>query len=237
VEEIIPGTLYIVSTPIGNLSDITFRAVHILNSVDIIAAEDTRVTSVLLRHYDIKKKMLAYHSYNQNHQTGHLIQLLKENKSIAMVSDAGTPGISDPAYALVRAAADNDIHIVPIPGASALLAALIVSGLPCNRFSFEGFLPKKKGRKTKIEILASESRTIVFYESPHHILRTVKELYASWGDRKCVMGREITKKFEEFFRGSLSDLLLRLEQKKAKGEIVLIIDGYGGEPKTKPKVA
>ena len=237
MEEIIPGTLYIVSTPIGNLSDITFRAVHILNSVDIIAAEDTRVTSVLLRHYDIKKKMLAYHSYNQSHQTGHLIQLLKENKSIAMVSDAGTPGISDPAYALVRAAADNDIHIVPIPGASALLAALIVSGLPCNRFSFEGFLPLKKGRKTKIEILASESRTIVFYESPHRILRTVKELYACWGDRKCVMGREITKKFEEFFRGSLSDLLLRLEQKKAKGEIVLIIEGYGGEPKNKPKVA
>ena len=237
MEEINPGTLYIVSTPIGNLSDITFRAVHILNSVDIIAAEDTRVTSVLLRYYEIKKKMLAYHSYNQSYQTGHLIQLLKENKSIAMVSDAGTPGISDPAYALVRAAADNNIHIVPIPGASALLAALIVSGLPCNRFAFEGFLALKKGRKTKIKLLASESRTIVFYESPHRILRTVKEIYASWGDRKCVMGREITKKFEEFFRGSLSDLILRLEQKKAKGEIVLIIEGYGGGPKTNSRIA
>lgn len=225
MELIESGTLYLVSTPIGNLADITYRAVHILSSVDIIAAEDTRVTSVLLRHYDIKKKAVAYHSYNQRQQTERLIQLLKEDKSIALVSDAGTPGISDPAYALVRGAISNNIRIVPIPGASALLPALIVSGLTCNSFVFEGFLPLKKGRKKKIELLAKETRTIILYESPHRILRTVKEIHASWGERQCVMGREITKKFEEFFRGSFTDLINRLEDKKAKGEIVLVIDG------------
>jgi len=226
VELIEPGTLYLVSTPIGNLADITYRAVHILSSVDIIAAEDTRVTSILLRHYDIKKKAIAYHSYNQRQQTDRLIQYLNEKKSIALVSDAGTPGISDPAYALVRAAIDHNIRIIPIPGASAFLAALIVSGLPCNSFVFEGFLPLKKGRKKKVERLAIETRTIIFYESPHRIMRTVKELYSSWGDRRCVMGREITKKFEEFFRGTLSELLKRLEERKIKGEIVLVLEGY-----------
>jgi 16S rRNA (cytidine1402-2'-O)-methyltransferase len=225
VENIEAGSLYLVSTPIGNLGDITFRAVHILSSVDIIAAEDTRVTSILLRHYKINKKAVAYHSYNQRLQTDRLIKYLKEEKSVALVSDAGTPGISDPAYALVRAAIHNHIRIIPIPGASALLAALIVSGLPCHSFIFEGFLPIKKGRKTKIEQLASETRTIVLYESPHRISRTVKELLISWGDRPCVMGREITKKFEEFFRGNFSELLNRLEEKKIKGEIVLIIGG------------
>jgi 16S rRNA (cytidine1402-2'-O)-methyltransferase len=225
LEEIAPGALYLVSTPIGNLGDISYRAVHILKSVDIIAAEDTRVTSVLLRHYDIQKKMLSFHSYNQKRQTPQIIKLLQDNKSVALVSDAGTPGISDPAYMLVQAALQSSIRMIPIPGASALLAALIVSGLPVNRFVFEGFLPVKKGRKTKIENLAVEERTIIFYESPHRILKTVKELYENWGDRQCVMGREITKKFEEFFRGGLADLLSFLNQKQVKGEIVLIVDG------------
>jgi 16S rRNA (cytidine1402-2'-O)-methyltransferase len=229
LEEIVQGALYLVSTPIGNLGDISYRAVHILKSVDIIAAEDTRVTSVLLRQYDIHKKMLSYHSYNQKRQTPQILKLLQDNKSVALVSDAGTPGISDPAYMLVQAAIQNNIRIIPIPGASALLAALIVTGLPINRFVFEGFLPVKKGRKTKIEVLALEDRTIVLYESPHRILKTVNELNKRWGDRKCVMGREITKKFEEFFRGGLVDLSSYLSQKPVKGEIVLIIEGA---PKT-----
>jgi 16S rRNA (cytidine1402-2'-O)-methyltransferase len=173
--------------------------------------------------------MLSYHSYNQKRQTPQILKLLQDNKSVALVSDAGTPGISDPAYMLVQAAIQNNIRIIPIPGASALLAALIVTGLPINRFVFEGFLPVKKGRKTKIEVLALEDRTIVLYESPHRILKTVNELNKRWGDRKCVMGREITKKFEEFFRGGLVDLSSYLSQKPVKGEIVLIIEGA---PKT-----
>jgi len=233
VEEIIPGALYLVSTPIGNLSDITYRAVRTLQSVDLIAAEDTRVTSILLRHYDIHKKMISFHSYNQKQQTHKMINYLKDNYSIAMVSDAGTPGISDPAYTLVQAALENNIRIIPIPGASAFLASLIVSGLPVNRFVFEGFLPLKKGRKSKIENLVTETRTIVFYESPHRILRTAGELLATMGDRKCVMGREITKKFEEFFRGLLSELIDYLQNKPAKGEIVLIIEGTGKIRKNK----
>jgi 16S rRNA (cytidine1402-2'-O)-methyltransferase len=225
LEEIIPGSLYLVSTPIGNLGDISFRAVHILKSVDLIAAEDTRVTSVLLNHYEIRNKMLPFHSYNQKRQTPHLIKILKDEKSIALVSDAGTPGISDPAYMLVQAAIENNIRVIPIPGATAFLAALTVSGLPINKFIFEGFLPLKKGRKSKINALVSEERTIVFYESPHRIHKTVKELYENWGNRKCVMGREITKKFEEIYRGNLSDLMSHLGEKRVKGEIVLIISG------------
>jgi 16S rRNA (cytidine1402-2'-O)-methyltransferase len=233
VEEIIPGALYLVSTPIGNLSDITYRAVRTLQSVDLIAAEDTRVTSILLRHYDIHKKMISFHSYNQKQQTHKMIDYLKGNYSIAMVSDAGTPGISDPAYTMVQAALENNIRIIPIPGASAFLASLIVSGLPVNRFVFEGFLPLKKGRKSKIENLVTETRTIVFYESPHRILRTAQELLAAMGDRKCVMGREITKKFEEFFRGLLSEMIFYLQNKPAKGEIVLIVEGTGKIHKNK----
>jgi len=233
LEEIVPGALYLVSTPIGNLGDISYRAVHILKSVDIIAAEDTRVTAVLLRHYEIHKKMISYHSYNQKRQTPQIIKFLQQNNSVALVSDAGTPGISDPAHMLVQAALQDNFKIIPIPGASALLAALIVSGLPVNRFAFEGFLPVKKGRKTKIEDLAVEERTIVFYESPHRILKTVNELKVCWGNRQCVMGREITKKFEEFFRGGLMELTDYLSQKKIKGEIVLIVDGVSKRPKRK----
>ena len=225
MEEIIPGALYLVSTPIGNLDDISFRAIQILKSVDFIAAEDTRTTSILLRHYNIPKKMLSYHSYNQKRQTPRILKSLMDNKSVALVSDAGTPGISDPAYLLVQHAIQNNIRIIPIPGASAFLAALIVSGLPVNRFVFEGFLPVKKGRKTRIKNLAIEGRTIVFYESPHRILKTVNNLIDYWGNRQCMLGREITKKFEEFYRGDLVALSSRLSQKPVKGELVLIVAG------------
>lgn len=225
MENILPGALYVVSTPIGNLSDITYRATHILTNVDLIAAEDTRVTGILLKHYGIQKKMIPYYSYNQKKQTSVIIRYLNNQKSIALVSDAGTPGISDPAYVLVRSAIAHDIRVIPIPGPSALLASLVVSGLPVNRFVFEGFLPLKKGRKSKLESLMTETRTMVFYESPHRILRTLREMSAVWGNRHCVMGREITKKFEEFYRGQLLDLETHLQEKSIKGEIVLIIKG------------
>lgn len=225
MEEIVAGALYIVSTPIGNLADISYRAIHILNHVNLIAAEDTRVTSRLLNHYEIKTKSIPYHSYNQKSQTPKLINKLKNQEIIALVSDAGTPGISDPAYDLVRACVQEKIRIIPIPGASAMLSALVVSGLPTNSFVFEGFLPLKKGRQTKLTELKDEKRTLVFYESPHRVLKTVTQFLEFFGNRQCVMGREITKKFEEFFRGTLEELKERLQSKKIKGEIVLVIEG------------
>ncbi len=224
-EELIAGALYIVSTPIGNLGDISYRAVHILKNVNLIAAEDTRITFRLLNHYDIPTKAMPYHSYNQKSQTPKLINKLRNGDTLALVSDAGTPGISDPAYELVKACVKEDIQIIPIPGASALLAALVVSGLPVNRFVFEGFLPLKKGRQTKLTELKDEKRTLVFYESPHRVLKTVSQFLKYFGNRQCLMGREITKKFEEFYRGNLEELLFHLESKKIKGEIVLVIAG------------
>jgi len=232
LEEIISGALYIVSTPIGNLADISYRAIHILKNVALIAAEDTRVTSRLLNHYEIKTKSIPYHSYNQKSQTPKLINKLKNQETIALVSDAGTPGISDPAYDLVKSCVQEKIRIIPIPGASAVLSALVVSGLPTNRFVFEGFLPLKKGRQTRLTELKDEKRTLVFYESPHRVLKTVKQFFEFFGNRRCQMGREITKKFEEFFRGSLEELITFLESKKIKGEIVLIVEG-SSEKKTK----
>lgn len=225
MEEIIPGALYLVSTPIGNLGDITYRAVFILDNVNLIAAEDTRTTSILLAKYNLKKKMIPYYSYNQRFQTAKIVELLKSGNSIALVSDAGTPGILDPAYDLVTACIEQQIKIIPIPGPSAFLTAVIASGLPANRFVFEGFLPIKKGRKTKIQQLAVEERTIILYESRHRLLKTAGELLDQMGDRSCVMARELTKKFEEFFRGNLSDLIQYLKAKPLKGEIVLIIAG------------
>jgi len=225
LEVVEKSTLYLVSTPIGNLADFSYRAVRILNEVDLIAAEDTRTSSVLLRHYEIKTRTSSYHSYNLKTETARLVKKLQDGLAIALISDAGTPGISDPGYKLVQACVGADIPVVPIPGAAAFIAALVASGLPTNRFVFEGFLPLKKGRKTRLEFLALEERTIVFYESPHRIIKTVRDLHQYWGDRKCVMGREITKKFEEFYRGRLSELQEHLNQKKVKGEIVLVVAG------------
>jgi 16S rRNA (cytidine1402-2'-O)-methyltransferase len=219
------GTLYIVSTPIGNLDDITFRAVKTLSSVDLIAAEDTRKTKILLDHYNISKPMLSYFDHNERFRASQLIEKLLSGQSVALVSDAGTPGISDPAYRIVRESIDHGITIVPIPGASALLAALVVSGLPTNSFAFEGFLPVKKGRKTKLEFLKSEKRTIVLYESPHRIVKTVRELLEHLGDREIVLAREVSKKFEEFLRGRTSDVLNRLASSTPRGEFVILLEG------------
>ncbi len=222
-ETVQPRTLYLVATPIGNLEDITYRAIKILKGVDLIAAEDTRKTKILLDHYDIQKEMVSYFAFNEAKRTSELIKKLKLGLSIAIVSDAGTPGISDPAHRLVRAAIDEDINIIPIPGASAFISALIVSGLSTDSFIFEGFLPHKKGRKTRLGQLAKETRTIILYESPHRLLRTLSELSIFMGDRRIVVAREITKKFEEIYRGNISQALIHFSQKSIKGEFVLII--------------
>jgi len=219
------GTLYVVSTPIGNLDDISFRAVKTLSFVDLIAAEDTRKTKILLDHYKISKPMLSYFDHNERYRASQLIEKLLHGQSVALVSDAGTPGISDPAYRIVKESIDHGIAVVPIPGASALLAALVVSGLPTNNFVFEGFLPFKKGRKTKLESLKFEKRTIVLYESPHRIIKTLHELIDHLGDRQLVVAREVSKKFEEFLRGRASEVLERLSLSSPRGEFVVLIQG------------
>ena len=224
-EEILTGTLYIVSTPIGNLEDITFRAVKVLSSVDLIAAEDTRKTKILLNHYNIKKPLLSYYSYNEQRRVPELIVKLQSGFSIAVVSDAGTPGISDPAYRLIRAALHAMLPVVAIPGPTAFLPALITSGLPTDHFVYEGFLPVKKGRRTKLEQLRNEERTIVLYESPHRLLRTLEDLLASIGDREISVSRELTKKFEEVIRGKISFVLQHFKKNPIRGEFVIIIRG------------
>ena len=219
------GTLYIVSTPIGNLKDATYRSLELLSDVDLIAAEDTRRTGVLLKHYEIKTPLTSFNSYNQAKKSDRLIARLKEGHNLALVSDAGTPGVSDPLYHLVRAALAEYVSVVSLPGPSAVLAALTISGLPVNRFVFEGFLPRKKGRKKLIEELVQEKRTIVLFESPHRIAKTLNELYRAMGDRKAVLARELTKIHEEVIRGTLEDLAVVAEEQKLKGEITLVISG------------
>ena len=219
------GTLYIVSTPIGNLKDATYRSLELLSDVDLIAAEDTRRTGVLLKHYEIRTPLTSFNSYNQAKKSNRLIARLKEGHNLALVSDAGTPGVSDPLYHLVRAALAEYVSVVSLPGPSAVLVALTVSGLPVNRFVFEGFLPRKKGRKKLIEDLVQEKRTIVLFESPHRIAKTLNELYQAMGDRKAVLARELTKIHEEVIRGTLEDLAVVAEEQKLKGEITLVISG------------
>jgi 16S rRNA (cytidine1402-2'-O)-methyltransferase len=224
-ESIQNGTLYLVATPIGNLDDITYRAVKVLASVDLIAAEDTRKTKILLDHYSISKPMMSYYSYNEQVRAPQLIEKLLSGQSIALVSDAGTPGISDPAFHIVRHALEHRIPIIPIPGPAAFIAALIASGLPTERFVFEGFLPLKKGRKTKFESLKSEFRTIIIYESPHRIIKTLTDIQTYLGNRNVVVARELTKKFEEIVRGSVHSVLIELSKKSPKGEYVVVIEG------------
>lgn len=215
--------LYIVSTPIGNLEDITLRAIRTLKEVDYIAAEDTRHAKILLNKYEIKTQVLSYHSHSSNAKVDHIINLLNDGKTVALISDAGTPGISDPAYTLIRAAIENGITICPIPGPSAVLSALVMSGLPMNQFLYLGFIPLKKGRQTLLKELASEERTIVIYESPHRIQRTLKDLQEYLGDRNIAVCREITKIYEEAFRGKISEALEYFTKKNPKGEFVLVI--------------
>ena len=224
-ETIKAGALYIVSTPIGNLDDITLRAIKILSGVDLVAAEDTRKTKFLLDHLSISKPLVSYYSYNEARRVPELIEKLKQGNAIAVVTDAGTPGISDPAYLLISAAIEHGITVIPVPGASAVLAALVASGLPTERFVFEGFLPVKKGRKTRFEELKNEKRTIVIYESPFRVERTLEDIVEHFGERRVVVAREMTKKFEELIRGLASDALAHVKKSTPKGEFVIVVEG------------
>ena len=220
------GGLYIVPTPIGNLADITFRAIEILKSVDLILAEDTRTSSVLLNHYQIQKPISPYHQHNEHKILTHLTEQLAAGKIMALLTDAGTPGISDPAFLLVRECIKNNIKVECLPGATAFVPALVNSGLPINSFCFEGFLPLKKGRQTMLKKLAAEERTMVFYESPMRLLKTLNDLIQYFGaDRQCCVSRELTKKFEENARGSLQEVHDYFNAKTVKGEIVIVVQG------------
>lgn len=223
--EISPGTLYLVSTPIGNLRDITLRAIDVLQQVELVACEDTRKSRVLLNCYSINAKVTSYFDFNKEKVTPGLIYQLLSLKSIALITDAGTPGISDPAFYIVREAIKNGIKVEAIPGPTAIIPALIVSGLPTDRFVFEGFLPTKKGRFTRLEFLKSEPRTILIYESPRRILRTLQDLFAAFGDREVAIVREITKKFEQVTRGKLGEIIADQTVFTTKGEFVIVVHG------------
>ncbi|MDY6277355.1 MAG: 16S rRNA (cytidine(1402)-2'-O)-methyltransferase [Bacteroidales bacterium] len=222
------GILYIVPTPVGNLEDMTLRAVRILSEADLILAEDTRTSSVLLKHYDIHKPLRSHHKFNEHKASQEVVNELLAGKTIALVSDAGTPGISDPGFFLARLCAAEGIEVQTLPGATACIPALVSSGLPCDRFCFEGFLPVKKGRQTLLKTLAEEPRTMVFYESPYRLVKTLEQFAQYFGeDRPCCVSREISKKFEEHRRGSIADVLEHFRQTEPKGEIVITL---GGKP-------
>lgn len=218
--------LYIVPSPIGNLADMSFRAVEVLKNADLILAEDTRTSSVLLKHYDIQKPVTPHHQHNEHKIVQHLAEQMLAGKTMAMLTDAGTPGISDPAFLLVRECVKNNIRVECLPGATAFVPALVNSGLPINRFCFEGFLPLKKGRQTLFKKLAAEERTIVFYESPMRLVKTLEECMLYFGEeRPCSVSRELTKMFEENKRGSLREVCDYFKAKTVKGEIVVVVGG------------
>jgi len=218
--------LYVVPSPIGNLADITFRAIEVLKSVDLILAEDTRTSSTLLRYYNIEKPTTPYHQHNEHKIYKHLIEQLSSGKTMALLTDAGTPGISDPAFLLVRECIKNKIKVECLPGATAFVPALVNSGLPINSFCFEGFLPLKKGRQTFLKRMAEEERTMVFYESPMRVVKTLKDFMEYFGaERKCCVSRELTKVFEENKRGSLQEVHDYFNAKTVKGEIVIVVEG------------
>lgn len=220
------GTLYIIGTPIGNLEDITLRAIRILGEVDLIAAEDTRHSKKLLNHLNIHKPLESYHKFNEKQKTPKLIDMLTSGKNIALVTNAGTPGISDPGETLINEAIAHEINIIPVPGPSAFVLALITSGLSIDKFVFEGFLPKKKGQKEKLfSSLKNEPKTVIFYESAQRIEKTLKDIYNILGDRKIVIARELTKKFEEIIRNNCSIILSQISNLNIKGELVLLIEG------------
>lgn len=220
------GKLYVCGTPIGNLEDITFRAINTLKEVDLIAAEDTRHTQKLLNHYDIKAKLTSYHEHNAKEKSKELLAKLKQGLNIALVSDAGMPGISDPGYRLISLLRAEGMDIVPIPGPTALASAVVISGLPTDRFAFEGFLPRKSSeRKDYLEGLKGEERTMVFYEAPHRLVKTLEDVLAILGDRRVAVCRELTKKFEEVVSGELSKVLETFKSNRPRGEIVFVLEG------------
>lgn len=225
------GILYIVSTPIGNLEDMTFRAIRVLKEVALIAAEDTRHTKKLLNHYQICTPVTSYFEHNKLVKGDYIIGKLMEGKDVALVSDAGTPGISDPGYNLIKSAIEAGLDVMAVPGPSAAVAALSISGLPTDRFAFEGFLPaREKARRDRLELLKGEERTLILYESPQRLLSTLKDIRDTIGDRSISVARELTKLHEEALRGTVSEVMASLEGKTVKGEIVIILEGFQGEP-------
>jgi 16S rRNA (cytidine1402-2'-O)-methyltransferase len=224
-----PGvTLYIVPTPIGNLADITLRALDVLKKVDLILAEDTRTSGVLLKHYEISKPLQSFHNFNEHRILGVLIERMQNGERMALISDAGTPGISDPGFLIIRACVQAGLAVECLPGATAFVPALVKSGLPSDRFIFEGFLPHKKGRQTAIKNLIEEERTMIFYESPHRLVKALEQFIEYFGpDRPASVSRELTKKFEETVNGTLTDIAAHFKAKEVKGEIVIVV---GGKP-------
>lgn len=220
------GKLYIVPTPIGNLEDITFRAIRILKEADLILAEDTRTSSVLLRHYGITTKAISHHKFNEHAQVQQLAQEIAEGKQIALISDAGTPAISDPGYLIVRTCLDHALPVETLPGATAFVPALVNAGLPMHEFVFIGFLPQKKGRETKLRSLAAEQRTMILYEAPQRVVKLLEQLLQHLGDRRASVSRELSKKFEETQRGLLSELIKHFSEKEPKGEFVIVVEGF-----------
>ena len=223
------GKLYLVPTPVGNLGDITLRALELLKTADLVLAEDTRTTGMLLKHYDIKARLQSHHKFNE-HQTAEAVaeRLAASDETVVLVSDAGTPGISDPGFMLVRACVARDVEVQCLPGATAFVPALVSSGLPCERFAFEGFLPQKKGRATRLAALAEEPRTMIIYESPYRVAKTLRQLAEVFGsDRRCAACREISKLHEECVRGTLEEVAAHFEANEPRGEFVLIVEGRG----------
>jgi 16S rRNA (cytidine1402-2'-O)-methyltransferase len=221
------GQLYIVPTPIGNLADITYRAIEVLKSVNAILAEDTRQTKKLLDHYQVSQKLIPYHQHNEHKNLQLVIERLLNGEILAVCTDAGTPGISDPGFLLIREAIQANIEVITLPGPVAAIVAIVGSGLPCDAFIYEGFLPHKKGKQTKIQNLVEEKRTTIFYESPHRIIKTLQMIEEILGNtRQVAIGRELTKKFEEYIRGTATELLAHFMQHEPKGEFVLMIAGY-----------
>ena len=222
--------LYVVPTPIGNLEDITLRAINILRDVDFILAEDTRTSSHLLRHLGIEKPMYSHHKFNEHATVGRVAESINAGKDVALVSDAGTPGISDPGFLLVRKCVEEGIEVVTLPGATALIPAVVQSGFPCDRFCFEGFLPQKKGRMKRLQELATESRTLVLYESPYRVVKCLEQIAETMGEqRRVAVVREITKKFEETVRGTVAEVIEHFKAHEPKGEFVIVVAGYNAK--------
>lgn len=222
--------LYIIPTPIGNLEDMTYRAVRLLGEVDMVLAEDTRTSQVLLKHYGIERKLYAHHKFNEHASAEEVARQIEAGRSVALISDAGTPGISDPGFLLVRTCLEHDIEVETLPGATAFVPALVQSGFPCDKFCFEGFLPQKKGRKKRLAALAEEPRTMIFYESPFRVLKALGEFGEVFGmERRVSVSRELSKKFEQTVRGTIAEVMAHFEAHPPKGEFVMVVEGANGK--------
>ena len=228
------GILYVVPTPVGNLEDMTLRAVRVLKEADVVLAEDTRTSGVLLKHFDIKNHLVSHHKFNEHGTSASIVERLKAGATVALISDAGTPGISDPGFYLVREAVNAGVTVQCLPGATAFVPALVSSGLPCDRFCFEGFLPQKKGRATRLEALKNELRTMVFYESPYRVLKTLQQFAECFGEERRVSAcREISKVHEESVRGTLAEVIAHFKETEPRGEFVIVVEGKSGKQRRK----